>query len=242
MLPGYRRRILITPAPGIVSAELEDDYHRMVVTLEHDNDVVTKVVSEMKRSPWTLCPGAISKLAETFTGVGLAVFGSRGNKKQNCTHLFDLALFAAAHANEAASVAYDIFVSDPLEGARTATLSRNSKPVLDWKLRGEVFLAPADLAGQRLGELNDWIAGQHKVGAEAGRILRWAAIIAFGRSMDIPAGIPATSFPGGACYNFQPERAATSTRRTGADVDFSQPGAAPLADLTKWFEGSSGAA
>ena len=51
---GYRRRILIEPAPGRSTAELEDDYHRMVVTLTHSDGVVVAVESEMKRAPWTL--------------------------------------------------------------------------------------------------------------------------------------------------------------------------------------------
>ncbi len=236
MLPCYRRRILITPAPGVVTAELEDDYHRMVVSLEHRAGIVTNVDSEMKRSPWTLCPGAMPQLAETFKGLALATFDSRGGKRQNCTHLFDLALFAAAHADEPAPMTYDIRVTDPVEGSRTATLSRNGVPTLDWTLRGDQFLAPVELAGARLGELNGWLAAQDKAGAEAGRILRWAAMIAFGRGMDMPAGMPATRFPGGACYNFQPEQAKNSTRRPGADIDFSQPGAAPLADMAYMFE------
>ena len=57
--PGYRRRIVIEPSPGAVTAELEDDYHRMVVTLRHDGEVITGVASKMKRSPWTTCEGAM---------------------------------------------------------------------------------------------------------------------------------------------------------------------------------------
>ncbi len=235
MDPGYRRRILIAPSPGLVTAELEDDYHRMVVTLAHQGGVVTEVTSEMKRSPWTLCPGAMAKLAETFTGQRLADFVRRGEKHQNCTHLHDLALFAAAHAQEGTPVAYDLWVTDPVDGHREARLIRNGTLVLDWQLQDDLFLAPAALAGLRLGGLNEFVARQDKPGAEAVRILRWAAFIASGRRLDMPAGMAATAFPGGACYNFQPERAATSTRRPGADVDFSLPGAAPMADRAKSF-------
>ena len=52
--PGYRRRIVIEREPGSVTAELEDDYHRMVVTLRHADGIITGVESEMKRSPWTM--------------------------------------------------------------------------------------------------------------------------------------------------------------------------------------------
>lgn len=239
MVPGYRRRILIEPAPGQVTAELEDDYHRMVVTLTHENGVVSKVTSEMKRSPWTLCPGAMDQLAQTFTGVALADFTRRGEKPQNCTHLHDLALFAAAHAAEAVPVAYDILVTDPVDGAREASLARNGRPLLHWVLQGEtmaeVFTAPEELAGRPMSQLNEVIAQQDKATAEAMRILRWASMIAHGRRRDMPAGMPATAFPGSSCFNFQPERAPGSFRRPGADIDFSQPGAAPLADRKEAF-------
>jgi len=226
----------------VVSAELEDDYHRMVVSLTHADGVVTAVASEMKRSPWTMCPGAMDQLAQTFTGVPLAGFAKRGEKTANCTHLHDLALFAAAHADETAAVAYDILVTDAVQGARRATLARNGAALLDWTLEGpptgEVFTAPPELAGTPMSQLNGFIATQDKSSAEAIRILRWASMIAHGRVRDMPAGMSATEFPGSSCYNFQPERAPTSTRRPGADIDFSKPGAAPMADRAEAFSAS----
>lgn len=235
MQRGYRRRILIEPRPGQVTSELEDDYHRMVVTLTHRDGVVVAVESEMKRSPWTLCPGAMEQLKQTFTGTPLAGFPKRGERVLNCTHLHDLALFGAGHADETAPIAYEIHVSDPTDGIREARLERNGQPVFQWKLQGDVFLEPAALHGRRLTEMNDWIATLDKAGAEAARILRWASFVAGGRGRDMPAGMPATAFPGGACYNFQPERAPHSTRRPGADIDFSLPGAEPMADRAAAF-------
>lgn len=239
MTSGYRRRILIEPSAGLVTAELEDDYHRMVVSLTHADGVVTKVASEMKRSPWTMCPGAMDQLAATFTGVPLAGFAKRGEKTANCTHLHDLALFAAAHAGDTAPVAYDILVTDAVDDARRATLARNGAPLLDWTLVGapmqEVFSTPEELAGKPMSQLNDFIATQDKPTAEAIRILRWASMVAHGRVRDMPAGMSATEFPGGSCYNFQPDRAPISTRRPGADIDFSKPGATPMADRAEAF-------
>ncbi len=225
-----------------MSAELEDDYHRMVVILTHEDRVVTSVASEMKRSPWTMCPGAMDQLAQTFTGVPLAGFAKRGEKTANCTHLHDLALFAAAHASDMVPVSYDILVGDAVDGARRATLARNGAPMLDWVLEGppmrEVFAAPEALAGKPMSQLNEFIATQDKPTAEAIRILRWASMIAHGRVRDMPAGMSATEFPGGSCYNFQPDRAPVSTRRPGADIDFSKPGAAPMADRAEAFSAS----
>jgi hypothetical protein len=51
----------------------------------------------------------------------------------------------------------------------------------------------------------------------------------------MPAGMSATEFPLGSCFNFQAGRAEDSFRRPGADLDFSQPGAAPMADRAEVF-------
>lgn len=235
METGYRRRILIEPMPGRVTAELEDDYHRMVVALSHADGVLTAIDSDMKRWPWTTCPGAIEQLRATFAGAALADMARRGGKKQNCTHLYDLAVFAAAHAGEHAPIAYDIIVTDPVDGVRAAQLMRDGAQVLDWTLDGDLFFAPSDLAGRRIGDLNDVVDRLDPAGAEAVRILRWACILALGRAMEIPAGLPATAFPPGSCYTFQPEKAVVSTRRPGVDTDFSRPGMQPMADRAGMF-------
>ena len=240
MASGYRRRILIEPAPGCVSAELEDDYHRMVVVLTHAAGIVTRIDSEMKRAPWTSCPGAMRQLEATFAGQPLSGFVRRGEKLSNCTHLHDLALFAAAHAEDAVPTAYDVFVSDPVAGARIARLDRDGAVVLEWRFAGDRIVAPDALAGRTVGELGDWIAAQDRAVQEAARILRWAAILALGRAMEIPAGISATAFPGGTCFTFQPAMALTSTRLPDVDRDFSAPGAQPMADRAPAFAAFAG--
>ncbi|MFC3172694.1 DUF2889 domain-containing protein [Novosphingobium bradum] len=233
--PGYRRRILIEPAPGRVTAELEDDYHRMVVTLGHDGARVTSVEAAMKRSPWTTCPGAIRQLAQTFTGLTLDAAGARAEKTRNCTHLFDLATFACAHAGEAGPVAYEIIVTDPVDGAQVTQLWRNGALLFDWRMAGGRFAAPAELAGADRSAIPGWVAAQPPELQEAARILRWAAMIAIGRGHDIPAGIDATRFGSGACFSFQPEVAGIARRRPGADVDFAAIGAPPMADRDAMF-------
>lgn len=232
---GYRRRILIEPGDGVVTAELEDDYHRMVVTLRHEGGVVRAVESEMKRSPWTLCPGAMEQLAQTFTGLALAEVARRGGKSQNCTHLYDLATWAAAHASSPAPIAYEVLATDVVDGRRTATLWRDGVQVFHWRLVGDRLAEPAELEGLTLFGLNDWIATLDAEGREAARVLRWATIVAHGRGMEMPAGMAATRFPSGSCFNFQPERAPHSFRRPGADIDFSADGREPMADRSASF-------
>ena len=93
-VPGFRRRFIVTPAPNRVSAEVEDDYHCMGVTIHHDGKTATEAHAVMLRAPWQTCPGAVVELKQTFTGVPLDGFAARGAKKANCTHLHDLAVLA----------------------------------------------------------------------------------------------------------------------------------------------------
>ncbi len=234
--PAFRRRILIVPSPGVVVAELEDDWHRMVVTIRHADGVATAVVGEMKRWPWTTCRGAIERLTETFGSQPLVDFARRGEKSTNCTHLHDLAVFATAHAHDKAAVAYDVTVTDPVEGRREARLIRDGAPLMAWSLEGWTIRAPAELAGRTLNDLGSWIAGLDRAEQEAARVLRWAAILAHGRDIAMPAGMSATAFPGGSCYTFQPAVAAEALRRADVDIDFSAvTRTGPLADRAAHF-------
>ena len=233
--PGYRRRILIDPGDDTISAELEDDYHRMVVTLTFADGAITGVDSAMKRSPWTTCPGAIAQLRSTFLGKSLDAASVRDEKTQNCTHLFDLATFAAAHAGERAPVTYEIAVSDPVDGGVEARLWRDGLPVYHWLYADGAFTGPADMAGMPMSGIGQWIAAQPTGLQEPARILRWASIIAMGRALDMPSGMPATRFATGACYTFQPETAKAGVRRPGADIDFTILGQQPMADREDMF-------
>ena len=234
----FRRRILIEPAQSRVVAELEDDWHRMVVTVDHDGAVAHAVKGDMKRWPWTTCPGAIAKLAETFNGVALADFGRRGAKSHNCTHLHDLAILAAAHAGDSKPVAYDVTITDPVDGRREARLVRDGILVMDWSLADSTVLAPPDIAGLTLYALNDWITALAPMVQEQARILRWAAIMAFGRGMDIPEGLSATAFPSGSCFTFQPTVAVEGVRRPDVPRDFSANTPPPIADRSPMFRNS----
>ena len=97
----YRRRIRIeTVAPGVVVAELEDDYHHFRCTVHHDGRVVTASEGEAVRYPWGTCPGATSLVGQ-LAGMPLApnstAVGGHADVGEQCTHLFDLAGLGAAH-------------------------------------------------------------------------------------------------------------------------------------------------
>ena len=237
--PGYRRRVVIEPVPGSVTAELEDDYHRMVVRLSHEDGVITGISSQMKRSPWTTCEGAMSVLEETFVGKRLDDPSVKRVKSLNCTHLYDLATFCAAHAETNERVIYDIYTSDPVHGVVVSRLYRNGEQLLNWRLENGKFIAPGVVKGRGLWEITNWLnllETQDRAYAEAARVLRWASMVAGGRGIAMPAGMSGTRFgKDAACHTFQPGTAEQARRKPGADVDFSGNAAGPLADREDLF-------
>jgi hypothetical protein len=226
-LPGFRRRFRITPAAGVVRTEVEDDYHCMSVTVHHRDGATTSIEPVLERAPWTTCPGAVDRLKQTFSGVPLAAFTERGEKRENCTHLHDLATLAAAHAFDKEPVVYDILVSDPVAGRRDAEIRRNGQTLLRWTQVDGQLVAPADLIGMTLERLNPWIASLEPALQEAARLLRWGAIIAHGRAIPLERQSDARRMPVGNCYTFQPDRI-VHAKRIGEIRDFSRGAAQPL--------------
>lgn len=225
-LPGFRRRFRITPSPGRVVCELEDDFHCMTVIVDHDGVVATAIEPVMKRAPWSTCPGAVQQLKQTFTGIALKDFSMRGEKKINCTHLHDLAILAAEHAFESKPTVFDILVSDPLEGKRYAELRRDGVAVLSWVEANFKLVEPPAAAGLALHALRTWIDTLDPTLQKAAKMLQWSNMIASGRIIPAEQQSDASKMPPN-CYTFQPERA-VSARRVGLIRDFSKEGAEPL--------------
>ncbi len=227
--PGFRRRIVITPHPGEVTAALEDDIHCMAMTLIHDGEAVTGVSAQMDRWPWSTCPGAREVAEQSFIGAPLTRSGRIGDKRQNCTHLYDLAEWALVHALDAGPTQYDVQVDDPVAGRAQTRIMRNGDLVMEWTLEGNDIVAPEGLAGLTLFTLRDWIASLDGPMREAARILQWASLVAHGRQMEWVMGAKPTHMSG-QCYSFQPDRAAIA-KRIGERRDFSSGGRAPLSHL-----------
>jgi len=227
-LPGFRRRFRITPLPGEVCCEVEDDIHCMVVVVYHDGVTASKVEAKMRRAPWTTCPGAEQELKETFSGVKLKDFPSRGKKKANCTHLYDLAILAANHAKDDSVTVFDLLVSDPDEGGkRVAELRNGKKTILILADENNSFTEPVDLAGMPLmGNLEPWLGSLTPSLREAARMLRWTMLVAHGRTMPFEEQSEATKLPPN-CYTLQPERAVLANR-VGIIKDFSDGTVEPL--------------
>jgi acyl-coenzyme A synthetase/AMP-(fatty) acid ligase len=204
-LPGYRRRIVIAADADQVRCDLEDDFHCMSVTLRHRDGVATEVTGKMERVTWSVCPGAQGQIKETFEGVALSAFSTRGARKTNCTHLHDMAMLAAAHPDAREPLVYDILVSDPIGGEVRSEFRRNGAPVLAWTIRDGVFAEPAALAGRSVGELQPWIDGLTTSEQEMAKLLRWGTALSAGRVHLKDQSDPSRYPPN--CYAFQPERA-----------------------------------
>ena len=227
-LPGYRRRLRVTPSNGCVLSELEDDYHCMAVTVHHDGHVATTVEPVMDRAPWSTCPGAVAVLEQTVVGIALKYVAARGDKRANCTHLHDLAVLAAAHAFDSAPTVFDILVSDPVAGRSEAELRRGGIAVLDWSVVKGRIIAPAPLAGLDLDNMRHWIESLDPNTREAARLLRWGTMVAHGRSL--PAGWASGTgnmASRSRCFTFQPHKVGEA-KHVGAIRDFSRGTARPL--------------
>jgi hypothetical protein len=230
-LPGFRRRFRVTPGPGCVQAAVEDDFHCMAVTVHHRDGVSTAVDADMLRAPWTTCPGAVEAIQHAFRGVALRDFDGHGDKTLHCTHLYDLALLAAAHALDEEPLVYDILVSDPVDGVRQAEIRRNSERVIGWSEAGFHVREPEECAGMRLDRLGRWIATLEPSLREPARLLRWGNMLANGRTIPMERQSDASRMPA-TCFTFQPHRA-REARRIGQIRDFSAGAAQPLSDFPR---------
>jgi hypothetical protein len=226
-LPGFRRRFIITPGTGWVRCEVEDDYHCMSVTLRHAGGIVVAVEPVLERAPWTTCPGAVAQLVKTFTGVALDGFAQRGEKSANCTHLHDLAVLAAAHAQDDRPLTYDILVSDPIDGRRHAELRRDGTAVLGWIHEDGRIVEPPELSAITLDNMRPWIDSLEPALREAARLLRWGTMLANGRTIPMDRQSHASQMRAGSCYSFQADMVGNA-RRIGEIRDFSTGTAQPL--------------
>jgi len=243
----YRRRTLLVAEKGRVVADLEDDFHRYRVEIEHDGEKVRAVRGDAVRYPWTECARAFTPL-QAFRGAPLSTkleaASRRANPRENCTHLFDLAALAVAQAAAGrARRQYDIAVPDRADGITRATLHRDGELVLAWDLRGSEISDPTPYAGRELrgAGLARWAEAELDPDtAEAAIVLRRGAFIANGRLGDFDGAPDASAllpWAANSCHSFTPGIAEKALRMRGATREFSHHPERLLADVL-WREGS----
>jgi len=237
----YRRRIRLVADGLRVRADLEDDFHRFGVELVHDGACVVEARATAHRFPWETCPGAGSQI-EALVGIALlprAVdLAEHTDSRRHCTHLYDLAALALAHAAAGRERRqYDIAVPDRDDWKTRATLHRDGALALDWELDARTIRSPERFAGLTLRgrPFLDWIhANLDADESEAALVLRRAVYIAIGRATDLDAIATAadvTPLAGASCHSMQPAVAPRALRVKGSTRQFSASPEPLLSDL-----------
>jgi len=232
----YRRRVRVvaTEATTVV-ADLEDDFHRFRVTLHHDGERVVDVRGEGLRYPWSTCANAAAQLHE-LDGMPLSprcsAVAHHADPRANCTHMFDLAGLAGAHAARGGERRqYDIELPPTVGGTTTPRLWRDGDLLLTWTLgyvagEGRTLVDPPpsfDGAPWRGGFMRWADATLEPDAAEAAIVLRRACEIGLGRGMDLDGYDRAEQLASvmlNVCYTMRPGTIAVALRNKGTVRDF----------------------
>jgi hypothetical protein len=235
---------MVVAQPTVVEAGLEDDFHHFSVRLVHDGAAVTSVDAHAHRWPWTTCPDAAGPL-HALEGMELSprclAVGAVADAKQNCTHMFDLAGLAVAHAARGGPVGtcrqYDVEIPAAAQaGAPTQVrCSRDGALVHDWTLEGRRCVSPEPFASApwRGGFLRWADETFDPDEAESAIVLRRACDIGMGRGMDLDAVDRAQEMEpmmAGVCYTMQPAQIRVALRNKGTIRDFDTAEEQLLAD------------
>lgn len=238
--PGFWRRIILYPGKGRIDGALEDDMHSFRIRMEHSGELITGVSARAVRHPWSACAGAPAHLAASLKGEKLADVTSH-DPRQECTHLFDLAIVAAAHAHDTAPSQFDMRVADRIDERTTATLSVDGVEKLHWQIDGTAIAGPEEFAGLDIKRLSTWKRDFPSETAEWATLLRRAIFVSGARQYEAPVNVRASDqgpLRLGVCYNYQLPQAEESTpifdRR-----EFSMSGREPLEDFDPDIEFSS---
>lgn len=222
---------------GAAIGWLEDDFHHFGVTLEHDGKTITGISAASERFPFTTCPlaghnlqGMVGhSLSRRSTDVGAMI-----HMREQCTHMFDLAGLAMAHAASGRSRRrYECIIPDReivaweagkrrLLGSGEAWLLRDGVEVLRWQIDGRMITGPEEWAGQPMIEgFRDRTEKMSIDEAEAATVLRRAVMISAGRTLD-PDLFPTARDRGqsGVCFTFLEENRDDGKRVYGSTLNF----------------------
>jgi hypothetical protein len=205
---------LISESDG-VRGELEDDFHHFQAEVRHRDGKVSSLEGRGMRVPWTTCPDALAALRQLqgrALSRSLRTLARGIDPQSQCTHVFDLATLAIAHASRGSQRrSYDISIPDRIHGRTRAWLGRDAQEFLCWELDGYVIAAPEPFQGRSIIDrsFGAWAESELDCDrAEAALVLRRACFISLGRRYDFAHVEDAASFGaviGSACYTFSPQ-------------------------------------
>jgi hypothetical protein len=215
----FRRRMRAVAGPHLVEAAVEDDYHHMEVTLEHDGRAVTAIRGLLHRAPWSTCPGATSRLVDLVgQPVSTRIWDLPPDLavKLHCTHLLDAALLAIAQAARGGERRYEIRVPDRIDEATAPHVIRDGREVLRLNIMRDDIVAPSEFAGQNTRKLLPWAAAVLDDDTlEALSIMRRGLLVSRGRSRPEnyqPVMSELRARMSGACFSFQPDVVSRAVR------------------------------
>ncbi|MBV1918767.1 MAG: DUF2889 domain-containing protein [Sphingomonadaceae bacterium] len=234
---GLWRRVVLHPGPGWIGGALEDDMHQFHIRFDHADGRITSAKARALRHPWTGCGGAPDHIAADLTGELLSDVANR-DPKQHCTHLFDLAIVCAAHANDTGPSCVDMRVADRVDDRTTATLHLNGEEKLHWQLDGTIISGsgsdgPEHFIGRDTKALSKWKSEYPPKEAEWATMLRRTCYISPARTIEIPKTLSAIQSPHARhriCFNYR-EPQIDSSMPIFDRRDFSMSGREPLQDF-----------
>jgi len=205
--PGFWRRIVLHPQAGWIGGAIEDDMHHFRIRFDHAGGVIVATRASAVRHPWTGCGGAPGHIVKRLTGERLEDVAQR-NPVEHCTHMFDLAVLMAAHANDTGPSTFDMQIADVVDGRTTATLARNGEERLHLSLDGTVIAAPQAWAGLDFKHVSKWKHDLDPELAELMVMLRRAVYVSGARQymQRMKAGMEGASSPlavHAPCYNYR---------------------------------------
>lgn len=227
-------------------AWLEDDFHHIGLTLEHDGQNITAIRVASERLPFTTCPAAaanLQKLVGQHLSPRCTDIGAMVNMREQCTHMYDLAGLAMAQAAAGRDHRqYEAIIGDReiiaweagkrrLLGPGEAYLLRDNKEVLRWQIDKRAIAGPAEWAGQSLTKgFRPRTENMPIEQAESATVLRRAIMVAGGRSFDPDTVVTAAErWQTGACYTFLEENRESGLRNFGNARNYEDSGDAMLA-------------
>jgi hypothetical protein len=228
-----RRFYARTDAPSAVWAEMEDEMHHFQLVLRHDGARVIDVAGSPVRWPWSPCfdsAQALHALEGCELTTRATVVGRYANVREQCTHQFDLLVFAIAHAARAVRGGagereYLTVVPDWSRPPFSAYLWRDRELLLSWLVDGPTVLGPAPFTGVALrSRFLEWCEANLDADlGEAAQMLRRAVWISPARAHDLEGCDDASQshITEGACYTAQPQRLAVAFRSRGSLRDYS---------------------
>jgi hypothetical protein len=239
----FRRQVRLRCHAGEVHAGLEDMSHCLHIRLQHDGVRVTAIDSYIDRIPLSTCPGAAVPLRR-FVGMHLEIerraLRTEIPPRANCTHLYDLAELALAHACRGGERRYDVEIPDEYPDPAWSRILCDGREVHRWQTKRGTIVLPETYAGRPLLRgFTRWASETFSGDAlEAALVFSQGYLVSRARRWDVEAsaGDPVTGHTSmlGMCHSYSAGVVAQAMRLANSTIDATDPGYPLLAGFPHW--------